>query len=145
MVRPLYPADARCAGALSATSTGPDAGKIESAQKWIGAQLAGPAQIHQEAHRARAELAEFTRKFVDGGKFIGVVLASEKYQALVAQCAKKFVEGRGETARFFFGVDAALLAIAAQRQRHAQHLGDFLVRQIADKIGEMRQPVELGE
>ena len=46
----------------------PDTGKVEAAQERPHGQLAGAAQLHQEAHQRLADLAELARELVNAGQ-----------------------------------------------------------------------------
>ena len=111
---------------------GPHAAEIKSAQERAGAQLAGTAEVHQQLHQRRAQLAELARKFVGAGEFFGVVLARQKVDAAVAQRIEQFVEGRAQAAALFFRIDA--LCAVLNRQRDAEHLRRFVVAEVADEV-----------
>ncbi len=124
---------------------GPDTGEVEAAKKRIDAQLAGAAQVHQELHRGVAQLAKLAREFVHRPQFRGIAFARQKRQSLAAEAAEQRFESGGQAPRFLFREYAALLAHSAQRERHAQHLLDFFVGQVAYEVAERREAIDLAE
>ena len=142
-----YPAcdcGAAATGATSLIDDGAHTGEVESAQKRSDGQLAGLAQVHQELHHGGADLAELARKFVGAGLFGGIGFAAEEFRPRVGQGMEEAFEIGGQARRLLFAVHAAGAHIA-HGDGDAQHLGGFLVGQVADELGEERQPVHLGE
>jgi hypothetical protein len=118
--------------------------EVEAAQEGIGAQLAGAAQIDHELDHRVAHLAKLARELVGEGQFLGIVLAPQKLDALVANGMEQFVENPRQAFGFFLRVHA-LPQRRAYRERGAEHLRGLFVVQRADPFGEELQPVHLGE
>jgi hypothetical protein len=123
---------------------GTHARKIKAAQKRIRAQLARPAQIHQELHHQLAQLGELARELVRGARFLAVAFARQQIQPPIRQLVEQAIESFGQPLRLPFRVHFARRG-RLHGQRHAENLPHFFLCQVADKFGEEIDPVQLGE
>ena len=87
---------------------GSRAGEEEAAQEGRSLQLAGAAELHQEADHFVAELVELAGKLVGIGAAGGFVFAAEQFRARVDQGLFYDVEGLVESRSLFLIVDAGL-------------------------------------
>jgi len=71
---------------------GTNAGEVEAPQEGACPQLAGPANIHQELHDGRAQLAEFAREFIRAWHLLRVALAREQRDAVIGKRIEYVVE-----------------------------------------------------
>ena len=107
-------------------------------------QLAGAAELHQEADHFVAELVELAGKLVGIGAAGGFVFAAEQFRARVDQGLFYDVEGLVEPGSLFLIVDAGLER-RSQRQGVAEDAAGFVERQIVDIVAEVAQAVHLRE
>jgi hypothetical protein len=85
---------------------GAHAGKEESAQKWIDANLAGTGNFGEEGDDAGAEFAQVARKLIGAGQVLELTAAGENVESKLRQGKEKLVEFRADQGRGLLGIEA---------------------------------------
>ena len=84
----------------------PNPGEVEPAKEGAGAQLAGPAQVHEQLDKQGPELPELPRKLVDGGQFGGIKLLRKQMDAPVGKRMEEVIKGPGNSRGFLLTIHA---------------------------------------
>ena len=121
----------------------PHTGEVKTPQEWIRSKLSRTQQVDNKLHQQRTKFLQLSWKLINPWQLVAIVLSWKQQDATLGERIEDLVECLGQPLCFLIGIDPR-----AQRphgKSRTQHFRGLILTHLADKFGEERNAVQLGE